>query len=152
MLIQELGKEQCEELLGQSSYWRLACTFEGQPYIVPVYLAYAPSALYGFATMGQKIEWMRANPKVCVETDGVRSQTDWWSVVAQGRFEEFPDMGEYAERRYEAQALLEKSTPLWWKVGVEAAQTRQRFDRNHAIFFCIHVDQMTGRKAMPDLA
>ncbi len=152
MLIQELGKEQCEELLGKAGYWRLACTFEGQPYIVPVYLAYETSALYGFATMGQKIDWMRANPQVCVETDDVHSQTDWWSVVAQGTFEEFPDTGEYAERRHEAQALLEKSTPLWWKVGVEAAQTRQRFDRNHAIFFCVHVDQMTGRKAMPDLA
>ena len=73
---------------GMSSLWRLACSFENQPYIVPVYLAYAARALYGFATMGQKIDWMRANPKVCVETDGVRSQTDWWSVVVQGRFEE----------------------------------------------------------------
>ncbi|MGD0648337.1 MAG: pyridoxamine 5'-phosphate oxidase family protein [Acidobacteriaceae bacterium] len=152
MLIEELGKEQCEELLGHVGLWRLACSFENQPYLLPVYLAYAAGALYGFATMGQKIDWMRANPRVCVETDEVRSQTDWWSVLIQGRFEEFPDTGSYAVRRQEAQALLEKETPLWWKVGVEAAQTRQRFDRNHAIFFCIHVDQMTGRKALPDPA
>ncbi len=151
MLIQEVAKEQCEELIGEVGFWRLACTFEGQPYIVPLYLAYEPGALYGFATMGQKIDWMRANPQVCVETDNVHSQTDWWSVVGQGRFEEFPDTGEFAVKREEAQASLEKSTPLWWKVGVETAQTRQRFDRNHAIFFCIHVDQMTGRKALPDL-
>ncbi len=93
MLIQEVAKEQCEELIGEVGFWRLACTFEGQPYIVPLYLAYAPGELYGFATMGQKIDWMRANPQVCVETDNVHSQTDWWSVVVQGRFEEFPDTG-----------------------------------------------------------
>ena len=152
MLIEEIGKEQCEELVEHAGLWRLACTFENEPYIVPVYLAHHEGALYGFATMGQKIDWMRVNPQVCVETDEVRSQTDWWSVLIQGRFEELPDTGSYAVRREEAQGLLEKSTPLWWKVGVEAAQTRQRFDRNHATFFCIHIEQMTGRKAMPDLA
>ena len=152
MLIEEIGKDKCEELLEDVRLWRLACTFEQQPYIVPVYLAYRAGELFGFATMGQKIDWMRANPRVCVETDNVHSQTDWWSVVIQGRFEELPDTGSYALRREEAQGALEKMTPLWWKVGVEAAQTRQRFDRNHAIFFCIHIEQMTGRKAMPDLA
>jgi hypothetical protein len=35
---------------------------------------------------------------------------------------------------------------------MEAGQTRQRFDGDHAIFFCIHIDQITGRKALPDSA
>ena len=152
MLIQEIGKEQCEELLAKVGFWRLACTFENQPYVVPIYLAFEPGTLYGFATMGQKVDWMRLNPLVCAETGEVRSQTDWWSVIIQGHYEEFPDTAPYAQRRHDAQALLETYTPLWWKVGVEAAQTSERFDRNHAVFFGIHVDEVTGRKALPDLA
>ena len=31
--------------------------------------------LYSFSTVGQKIEWMRANPNVCVETDEVTNST-----------------------------------------------------------------------------
>ena len=113
---------------------------------------FAPGLLYGFATMGQKIEWMRLNSQVCVEADEVRSHTDWLSVLIQGRYEEFPDTAQYAKQRQQAQALLEKTTSLWWQVGMAAGQTRQRFDRDHAIFFCIHIDRMTGRKAMPDPA
>ncbi len=152
MLIQEMVQEECEDLLRLARFWRLACTRDNQPYIIPLHLAFAPGALYGFATMGQKVDWMRLNPQVCVETDDVRSQTDWASVVIQGRYEEFPDTVQYAGQRQQAQAMLEKTTPLWWQVGLEAAQTRQRFDRDHAIFFCIHIDQITGRKAVPDPA
>lgn len=152
MLIQEIVPQECEELLGRARLWRLACAREDQPYIIPVYLAFNNGSLYGFATMGQKIEWMRLNPKVCLETDEVRSLTDWSSVLVLGRYEEFPDTAQYADQRLQAQAALEQSNPLWWKVGLEAGQTRQRFDRDHAIFFCIRVDQITGRKALPDPA
>ncbi len=150
MLIQEMVEQECEELLGRARLWRLACARDNQPYIVPVYLGSTPGSLYGFATMGQKIEWMRLNPLVCLETDEVRSQTDWASVLVLGRYEEFHDTAKYAEQRQQAQAALEKANPLWWKVGLEAGQTRQRFDRDHAIFFCIHIDQITGRKALSD--
>lgn len=33
----------------------------------PFHFAYDDHALYSFATVGQKIEWMRANALVCVE-------------------------------------------------------------------------------------
>ena len=150
MLIQDMVQEDCEALLASATSWRLACSVENQPYIVPIHLGFAPGSLSGFATMGQKVDWMRQNPLVCVETEEVRSLTDWSSVIVQGRYEEFPDTEEYFKRRMQAQTLLEKTTPLWWQVGVEAGQARQRFDRDHAVFFCIHIDKMTGRKAIPD--
>ena len=37
--------------------------------------------LYGFTTEGQKIEWMRANPLVCVELDEVENFDQWTSIV-----------------------------------------------------------------------
>jgi hypothetical protein len=123
MLIQEMGRQECEDLLGRVGFGCLACTRDNQPYIVPVYFASIPGLLYGFATMGQKIEWMRLNAQVCVEADEVRSHTDWSTVLIRGHYEEFPDTAQYAQQRQQAQALLEKTTSLWWQVGIAAGQT-----------------------------
>lgn len=62
MLIEELSRQESLDLLARTRLGRLACTQGSQPYIVPVYFAYADHSLYGFATVGKKIEWMRANP------------------------------------------------------------------------------------------
>src|SRR4030095_7348470 len=66
VLIQDLTSPASLELLASTRLGRLACTQGAQPYVVPVHFAYHDRALYGFATVGQKIEWMRANPLVCV--------------------------------------------------------------------------------------
>lgn len=35
---------------------RLACANKGQPYVTPCYFAYHDQCIYGFSTVGQKIE------------------------------------------------------------------------------------------------
>ena len=72
-LIQELTRQASLDLLARTRLGRLACTQGNQPYIVPLYFAYKDECLYGFSTTGQKIEWMRANPLVCIEADEVVS-------------------------------------------------------------------------------
>jgi hypothetical protein len=145
-----MDRDECEELLTRLNFGRLACARDNQPYIVPTYFAFAPGCLYGFATMGQKVEWMRKNPLVAVEVDEVRSHIDWASVVVQGRYEEFPDTPEYSKQRQQAQAILEKIRALWWQTGFAAAQTRARFDRDITVFFCVHIEAITGRRASTD--
>lgn len=71
MLIQELTRQASLDLLARTHLGRLACTQGARPYVVPVYFAYHNGYLYSFSTVGQKIEWMRANPLVCVEADEV---------------------------------------------------------------------------------
>ena len=93
---------------------------------------------------------MRLNPLVCVEADEVLSDTEWASVILRGRYEEFPDTPEYAERRQQAQSCLEKVRSLWWETGFAAAQTRGRFDRDVTLFYCIHIEEISGRRASPD--
>ena len=73
MVIDEMSGEECRALLGRASMGRLGCSLDNQPYIVPACLAYEPEYIYAFSTFGQKIEWMRANPKVCVQTDEIAS-------------------------------------------------------------------------------
>jgi uncharacterized protein len=90
MVIHEMSREQCFRVLARARVARLACAHENQPYIVPVYLAYdeASGYFYGFTTPGQKVEWMRANPRVCVEVDEIAAYDQWMSVIAIGRYDE----------------------------------------------------------------
>jgi nitroimidazol reductase NimA-like FMN-containing flavoprotein (pyridoxamine 5'-phosphate oxidase superfamily) len=90
MLLREMSRRECDELLARLGFGRLACARDKQPYIVPIYFVSDPSHLYGFSTMGQKIEWMRLNSLVCVEADEVRSHSERASVVVRGRYEEIP--------------------------------------------------------------
>jgi pyridoxamine 5'-phosphate oxidase-like protein len=61
MVILELTNNECIKVLTRLGFGRLGCSQDNQPYIVPIYFAYHERYLYSFATLGQKIEWMRAN-------------------------------------------------------------------------------------------
>jgi nitroimidazol reductase NimA-like FMN-containing flavoprotein (pyridoxamine 5'-phosphate oxidase superfamily) len=96
MVIRDLSREECFQVLAGGRSARLACAHENQPYVVPVYLAYHQASsgeayLYGFTTPGQKVEWMRTNPLVCVEMDEIAAYDQWVSVIAIGRYEELPE-------------------------------------------------------------
>jgi len=96
MVIREMSREECLRGLAGARLVRLACAHENQPYVVPVYLVYhepfdGEACLYGVATPGQKVEWMRANPLVCVEVDEVAAYDQWVSIIAFGRYEELPE-------------------------------------------------------------
>ena len=98
MLIRELSRQESLDLLARSRLGRLACARGAMPYIVPLYFAYDDEYLYSFSTFGQKIEWMRDNPNVCVEVDEVANPQQWVSVVIFGQFEEMPDLPEWHAR------------------------------------------------------
>jgi len=92
MVIREMSEGECRRVLSRARLARLACAHENQPYVVPVYLAYeATGYLYGFTTPGQKVEWMRINPLVCVEVDEIATYDQWVSVIVFGRYEELPE-------------------------------------------------------------
>ncbi len=82
MIIEEMTPDECFELLQQIGFGRLGCARSSQPYVVPIYFAADKDHIYGFSTLGKKIEWMRANPLVCVEVDEIISHAQWRSVVA----------------------------------------------------------------------
>lgn len=149
MLISEMQPLECGQLLARLGTGRLACARDNQPYIVPIYFAYEPDHLYGFATLGRKIEWMRLNPLVCVQADEVRSHNNWASVIVQGRYEELPDTPEYANERRQAQSLLEKRY-LWWQTGYAASQIRSQPKPASPVLYCIHIEGKTGLRASPD--
>jgi nitroimidazol reductase NimA-like FMN-containing flavoprotein (pyridoxamine 5'-phosphate oxidase superfamily) len=146
VLIQDLTSQASLELLASTRLGRLACTQGAQPYVVPVHFAYHDRALYGFATVGQKIEWMRANPLVCVEVDNVVGQQQWVSVIVFGRYEELPDTPAWQGARAMAINLLQK-TAMWWEPAyVESIHEGVRRPLV-PVFYRIHVDRLSGRRA-----
>ena len=88
MQIRELRTEECLAVLAATNLGRLACVRYNRPYIVPVYFDFYEDALYSFATVGKKIQWMRTNPRVCVEFDEIVDRFNWTTVVVKGRYEE----------------------------------------------------------------
>ena len=149
MLIEEMTVEECREVLTWASLARLACEMDGQPYVVPVNLAYDGSDLFGFATMGYKIDCMRANPLVCVEIDDIKTQSEWTSVVVYGTYEELPDIPENETTRAHAYELLERRATWWEPASVSVANLD--YPKSFApIFYRIRIDGMTGHRASPD--
>jgi nitroimidazol reductase NimA-like FMN-containing flavoprotein (pyridoxamine 5'-phosphate oxidase superfamily) len=149
MLIQEMTVAECHEFLARRDLGRLGCAHENEPYVVPIHFAYEPNRLYGFTTLGQKVEWMRANPRVCVEVDEVIHNRRWSSVILSGEYHELPNETAYAREREHAYKLLENRF-LWWETALASEQPRHASHPAPTILYCIHVSRLSGRRAMAD--
>jgi nitroimidazol reductase NimA-like FMN-containing flavoprotein (pyridoxamine 5'-phosphate oxidase superfamily) len=152
MLIRELGEAECRDVLARVGFGRLACARDNQPYVVPIYFSYDGRYLYGFSTLGQKIEWMRSNPLVCVEIDESSSRELWMSVLVFGRYEELPDTPELAADRARAQAALHQRTTWWEYASIPGAEWKRKSGPFLPIFYRIHIEQLTGHRATPATA
>lgn len=89
--IKEMNTDDCFDMLRHAKTGILACSHENKPYLVPISFACEERKIYAFSLEGKKIDWMRANPHVCVLVHEHTSRGSWRSVIASGRFEEFPD-------------------------------------------------------------
>jgi uncharacterized protein len=144
VLIQELTREASLELLARVRFGRLACARSTQPYVVPVYFVYNNNYLYSFSTVGQKIEWMRVNPLVCVEVDEVVSPQEWTSVIVFGRYEELPDTPEWRNERELAYKMLQQNA-VWWGPGYASSILHGAERRPVPVFYRIQIVQITGQ-------
>jgi uncharacterized protein len=146
MLIHDLTAAECRDVLARSSVARLACARADQPYVVPIFFSFDAhdDCLYGFSTLGQKIDWMRGNPKVCVEVDEIGGQNQWTTIVVFGRYEEVGDSSEHAATRHRAYDLFQERRQ-WWLPA--AAKLRGGEEHHSPVVYRIHISRMTGRRA-----
>lgn len=145
MRIDQLNDAECREILSRSSIARLGCSLNDQPYVVPVGIACEPDYIYVFSTLGQKIKWMRSNPKVCVQVDEIRSQSDWVSVIANGAYQELPEP-QFEDERNHARGLLQQHHH-WWLNAMAERRIRLRDEEIKPLFFRIRVISVTGLRA-----
>jgi uncharacterized protein len=149
VLIQELTRQASLDLLARTRLGRLAYAQGNQPYVVPFYFVYHNDCLYSFSTVGQKIEWMRANPLVCVEADEVVSPEQWMSVIVFGRYEELLDTPEYQGMRAFAHTLLKRHA-VWWEPAYAKTILHGTPRSLVPVIYRIHGLQITGHRSFPD--
>lgn len=146
MEINEMTNEECSAFLAHASIGRLGCSLEDQPYVVPINFAYDSGYLYVFSTLGQKVKWMRANPKACVQTDQIQSESEWSSVVVNGEYEELPEP-QYSAERQLASSLLGKRYQ-WWLNALGQRQLRVGDKAIDPLFFRIRIKSLSGLRAV----
>lgn len=149
MIIREMTAQENTAFVAAGRLARLACASDNQPYIVPIQYVFADRNLYGFSMPGQKIEWMRANPRVCVQIDDLSSARSWKSVIVYGVFEELADRIGSKVARDHAWSLLEKHANWWEPGGLKPVSVAPPPGASH-IFFRIGIESMTGRQAVDD--
>jgi nitroimidazol reductase NimA-like FMN-containing flavoprotein (pyridoxamine 5'-phosphate oxidase superfamily) len=145
MEVNQMAADECKAVLEHASLGRLGCSYENQPYVIPIHFAYDNEYLYVFSTFGQKVKWMRANPKVCVQTDQIESQGEWISVIVNGEYEELP-APQYSVERKHASSLLAKRYH-WWLNALGERQMRVGENSIEPLFFRIRVQSMSGLRA-----
>jgi nitroimidazol reductase NimA-like FMN-containing flavoprotein (pyridoxamine 5'-phosphate oxidase superfamily) len=145
MLIHEMSPSQCVELLSRIQLGRLGCSRFDQPYIVPIHFSFDAErhCVYAFSTIGQKIEWMRKNPKVCLEVEEIVDKDHWATVLVVGRYEEILKAPEETEARERAEQLFQQRRE-WWLPG---AAKSGGGEHQHIVVYRIQIDRLTGRRA-----
>jgi nitroimidazol reductase NimA-like FMN-containing flavoprotein (pyridoxamine 5'-phosphate oxidase superfamily) len=143
MLITDLTIDECRAVLRGTNLGRLACVKYDQPYVVPIYFDFYEDYLYSFATLGKKIQWMRSNPRVCVEVDHILDQFNWTTVVAEGRYEELTRTPAHEAARKRAFSLFQNRPDWWFPAG---GRTRRSPDRVPVIYR-IEIESLSGREA-----
>lgn len=144
MIVHELTAADCAGVLSRATVGRLACCRMNQPYVVPVSIAYDPRqvCLFSFSMIGKKVEWMRANPSVCVEVEDLDDRFNWTTVVVFGRYDEIDDAPEQRDLRHRALHLFSDRSQ-WWLPG--AARVKG-VEHDSVVVFRINIDHMSGRR------
>ena len=149
MRIIPISQQECSELLQRVSIGRLACSLNDQPYVVPVAFSYEPDCIFIFSTFGKKIEWMRKNPKVCLQADEIGNRSNWTSVVVTGTYLELSDPRYHTAQREHARDLLEQCSE-WWRIPLSGARDRALVSSMETVFFRIDIKSISGLRAIPE--
>jgi uncharacterized protein len=148
MRIVAISKQECSELLKRVTLGRLACSLDNQPYVVPVAFSYESNYIYVFSTVGKKVEWMRQNPKVCLQADEIGNRANWLSVVVTGTYSELRQPQYAAEREHAMEQLAQYSE--WWRNPL-AERREQTSDLSvDPVFFRVDIESMSGLRAIPE--
>jgi uncharacterized protein len=148
MRVVEISLKECGELLQRVSIGRLACSLDNQPYIVPVAFSYEADFIYVFSTVGKKIEWMRQNPKVCLQVDEIGNRSNWTSVLVTGTYLELTELQYPTEREHALERLSQYSQ--WWKTPLAERREGTSDLAVKPVFFRINIVSMSGLRGMAE--
>lgn len=138
-----LGPRECDRVLHRNSVGRIAFAFDRRVEILPIHYVPDGEWLYGRTSPGDKLAMWHHSHWVAFEVDEVRGLFDWTSVVVHGGLDVLdPSTSARAAAAWEhAIALLRRLVPDTGTVHDPVP--------NRTIVFRIHVDEVSGRSALP---
>lgn len=136
-MLQRLSAEEAREMFQRGSLARLGCIINHQPYVVPINYILEGDRAFVHSLPGAKINAMRANPHVCLQTDEILNDIEWKSVLAFGEYEEISN----EEERNRVLAKLLRTFPKLTPVESAIA-----FDGGAPpiVVFCINIKRYTA--------
>jgi len=144
------NNEECERILTGAYSGILVMCHDEEPYAVPINHAYSDGKLYFHcATTGQKLDMIRANPRVCYVVnkyfgdpedfaDGVRCHGDWESVIAYGKAQVIDDP---EELRSAFKIFMNYYSPTYFEPGEDSVKTTR--------IIVVDLESMTARREVP---
>lgn len=142
--IKEMNFAEIEALLNSVRYGHLGCARDGHPYVVPVSFAYDDHAIYLYTTEGKKSEMIDANPEVCLQVEEVIDNTNWRSVVIEGRAEKLTTE---KDREKAMSAVTAVNPDLAPALSFRWLDAWVREVRDTEIIYRLNRDSTTGRQA-----
>ena len=138
-----LDRAEIDAVLRHNRVGRIAFSLHDRVDVEPIHYVYEGEWIYGRTAPGEKLAKLAHNHWVAFEVDEVAGTFDWRSVVAHGAFYILDREGSALDREAweHALALLRKLVP---EALTDADPTRFR-----TTLFRIHVDEATGRTALP---
>jgi hypothetical protein len=142
------SREQIDNIIRQSQVCRLALSVEDSPYLVPLSFGYDGEAIFVHtASVGKKIEYFQANPRVCFEFEhGVQLRRDDqaacnWSflfetVIGHGAIQE---LSEPADKEYALRQIMRQYSEQEWVFGL--------VQLSHVRVWKISIDSLTGKRS-----
>lgn len=135
MILDVLREEEARRILREQHCGRLGCCLDGEPYVVPINYVFDDECVYVHSLPGRKIEFLRANPRACLQVDEAKDAYNWHSVIAYGHYEELSDEAERERTLASLFNHLPHLTPVESKMTKGLQQT---------IVFRLRVDKVTG--------
>ena len=140
--VQEMGKDEIEEVLGAVGFGHFACARDNKPYVVPINYAYTTPYIFIYSTEGKKSDIIKTNPHVCLQVEDVVNKGYWRSVVVNGTAEQMTDP---AEREEILKLILKTNPTLTPAISIRWMDNWIR--ENREIVYRITPDTITGRSA-----
>lgn len=138
---QELGRSECETILGRNHVGRIAYAFHDRVDIEPIHYVFADGWLYGRTSRGSKLATIAHHRWVAFEVDESEGLFDWRSVVVKGSFYVVdPDTSTHQDPAFARGVALLRSLLPETLTGADPVPFRRSV-------FRIHLDEVTGRAA-----
>ena len=142
-VFRSLDRSEIDEVLRRNQVGRIAFSLHDRVDVEPIHYVYDGEWVYGRTAPGEKLATLAHNHWLAFEVDEVRGVFDWRSVVGHGGFYVLDPEGAPRDREAwdHALRLLRTIVP----------ETLTDADPAHfrTILFRIHLDEVTGRAAVP---